>query len=85
MYELNDKIRDLEPYAPIAGNYKIRLDANGSFLRLPESIMAGALHATFSVELNRYPDPTAKGLCAAFARVRCRCGACRGGKRLRTS
>ena len=23
MYELNDKIRDLEPYAPIAGNYKI--------------------------------------------------------------
>ncbi len=69
MYELNDKIRDLEPYAPIAGNYKIRLDANESFLRLPESIMAGALHATFSVELNRYPDPTAKGLCAAFARA----------------
>ncbi len=69
MYELNEKIRDLEPYEPIAGEYKIRLDANESFLRLPESIMASALHATFSVELNRYPDPTAKALCAAFARA----------------
>ena len=28
MYTLNEKIRDLEPYKPIAGEYKIRLDAN---------------------------------------------------------
>lgn len=69
MYELNDKIRDLEPYEPIAGDYKIRLDANESFLYLPESVMASALHSMFSVELNRYPDPTAKALCEAFARA----------------
>ena len=42
MYTLNEKIRDLEPYEPIAGEYKIRLDANESFLRLPESVMASA-------------------------------------------
>lgn len=69
MYELNEKIRDLEPYASIEGQYKIRLDANESFLRLPESIMASALHASLGVELNRYPDPAAKGLCAAFAKA----------------
>lgn len=68
MYTLNEKIRDLEPYEPIAGNYKIRLDANESFLRLPESVLASALHAMMRVELNRYPDPTAKDLCAAFAK-----------------
>ena len=68
MYTLNEKIRDLEPYEPIAGEYKIRLDANESFLCLPESVMASALHAMMRVELNRYPDPTAKDLCAAFAR-----------------
>ena len=68
MYTLNEKIRDLEPYEPIAGEYKIRLDANESFLRLPESVMASALHAMMRVELNRYPDPTAKDLCAAFAK-----------------
>ena len=45
MYTLNEKIRDLEPYEPIAGEYKIRLDANESFLCLPESVMASALHA----------------------------------------
>ena len=68
MYTLNEKIRDLEPYEPIAGEYKIRLDANESFLCLPESVMASALHAMMRVELNRYPDPTAKDLCAAFAK-----------------
>lgn len=68
MYTLNEKIRDLEPYEPLAGDYKIRLDANESFLRLPESVMASALHAMMGAELNRYPDPAAKDLCAAFAK-----------------
>lgn len=69
MYELNEKIRDLEPYEPIAGDYKIRLDANESFLQLPESIRTQALQSAFSVALNRYPDPTAQALCASFARA----------------
>lgn len=68
MYELNDKIRDLQPYEPLSGDYKIRLDANESFQRLPESIMATALHAMLGADLNRYPDPAAASLCSAFAR-----------------
>lgn len=31
-YELNNKIKDLVPYDPIAGEYRIRLDANESYL-----------------------------------------------------
>ena len=27
-YMLNNKLKDLQPYDPIAGNYSIRLDAN---------------------------------------------------------
>lgn len=68
MYEINAKIRDLEPYEPIQGDYKIRLDANESFLHLPESISAGILHASFSLELNRYPDSATKALVKAFAK-----------------
>ena len=40
MYELNEKIRDLTPYDPITGTYPIRLDANESFLSLPEELRA---------------------------------------------
>ena len=67
MYELNSKIRDLTPYKPLAGEYKIRLDANESFLPLPEDLKNAAADAVLSVPLNRYPDPTASALCRAFA------------------
>lgn len=68
MYELNEKIRDLQPYEPIAGEYRVRLDANESFLPLPESILARMLQSTFSVQMNRYPDSAAAQLCAAAAK-----------------
>ena len=42
MYELNRKIRDLEPYEPLKGDYRIRLDANESFLPLPDSVKRAA-------------------------------------------
>ena len=67
MYELNEKIRDLEPYEPLKGEYAIRLDANESFLPLPEPLQKQAMEAVMRTALNRYPDPTAEGLCAAFA------------------
>lgn len=67
MFELNSKIRDLEPYEPLKGEYKIRLDANESFLPLPEALKAKAMAAISDTALNRYPDPTAEKLCAAFA------------------
>lgn len=67
MYELNSKIRDLTPYEPIQGEYKIRLDANESFLPVPEYIMAEILAKSVSIRYNRYPDPLAGELCGAFA------------------
>ena len=38
-YSLNEKIKDLKPYDPIQGEYQIRLDANESFLSVPDEIL----------------------------------------------
>ncbi len=62
MYELNDKIKALTPYDPISGNYRIRLDANESFLEPDEGMMEKITAAVQGVAYNRYPDPTAKEL-----------------------
>ena len=37
-YIFCDKVRNLEPYQPIEGQYRIRLDANESFYGMPEVI-----------------------------------------------
>lgn len=67
MYELNDKVKNLKPYDPICGEYKIRLDANESFLALPEEIRSEIFQRMDKSSWNRYPDPTATGVCRAFA------------------
>lgn len=67
MYELNEKIRDLTPYDPITGSYPIRLDANESFLSLPEELRARIGEAAAHAAFNRYPDPLASELTSAFA------------------
>lgn len=67
MYTLNKKIRDLQPYDPITGEMKIRLDANESCVNLPEDIMAEILTAINNISFNRYPDPNATAVCSAFA------------------
>lgn len=66
-YQLNDRIKKLTPYEPIVGDYKIRLDANESFLNLPQDILHKIMLASLDVELNRYPDPTATELIKQFA------------------
>lgn len=67
MYELNEKLKALAPYDPDMGENMIRLDANESFLPLPEGVLEELKSALDRAELNRYPDPVAKELCAAFA------------------
>lgn len=67
-YELNEKVRDLVPYDAVAGNYKIRLDANESFLEPGVTLKNQFLSAISDVKFNRYPDPMAKELCEKFAR-----------------
>ena len=67
MYELNEKIRDLRPYDPSKNEYSIKLDSNESFLRVPEYVLGEAMRKLESLQYNRYPDPTADALCAAYA------------------
>lgn len=67
-YEINGKIKDLVPYDPVVNDGKIHLDANESFLPLPEELVSEFHRRLSAVPLNRYPDPGARGLCAAFAR-----------------
>lgn len=67
MYTLNDKISGLVPYEPVSGTYKIRLDANESCFNLPAEIIQQLHKALDTLDFNRYPDPNAQELCAAFA------------------
>ncbi|MCR4616069.1 MAG: histidinol-phosphate transaminase [Clostridiales bacterium] len=66
-FQLNQKIKGLTPYEPISGNYRIRLDANESFLAPTEELMKEINEAVSGVRFNRYPDPCASELCNAFA------------------
>ena len=66
-YIINSKIRDMEPYQPILGTYRIRLDANESFLQPDPEIISKIKNVAASVPFNRYPDPYAEELCRAFA------------------
>jgi len=67
-YILCDKIRSLKPYEPGTGDYRIRLDANESFVRLSNSTMDGILRRIREDALNRYPDPLAREACDLFGR-----------------
>ncbi|MGN0569722.1 MAG: histidinol-phosphate transaminase [Candidatus Fimenecus sp.] len=68
MFELNEKVKNLTPYEPISGDYEIRLDANESFLTVPENIAGEMAAALKTTALNRYPDPLAKDLVEGFAK-----------------
>ncbi|MEG0692463.1 MAG: histidinol-phosphate transaminase [Oscillospiraceae bacterium] len=67
-YELNDRIKNLTPYEPIIGDYKIRLDANESFISLSREMIHKIMLASLDVEINRYPDPYATELLKCFGR-----------------
>ena len=67
MFQLNEKVKNLTPYEPISGTYEIRLDANESFLTVPENIENEMVEALKNSALNRYPDPNATKLVKGFA------------------
>lgn len=67
MFSLNEKVKKLTPYEPISGTYEIRLDANESFLTVPEEIENEMVEAFKNSSLNRYPDPMATKLVKGFA------------------
>ncbi len=66
-YVLCDKVRELEPYEPITGSYKIRLDANESFYSMPQEIRDEIKEIVQKLDFNRYPDPCAAELIKAFS------------------
>lgn len=68
MFELNEKVKNLTPYEPISGTYEIRLDANESFLTVPEEIETEMVEALRNSTLNRYPDPNATKLVEGFSK-----------------
>lgn len=61
------KTRSLTPYDPVEGQYRVRLDANESFLLPTDEDRLKMASAAADVALNRYPDPLAVGLCRDFA------------------
>ena len=67
MYELNSKLKRVEAYDPIEGNYKIRLDANESCFNINEMLGEKIAEVVKNVALNRYPDPTASKVIKAFS------------------
>lgn len=66
-YKLNKKICDLEPYEPISGTYKIRLDANECPFNYPDDIIMQIKKEIECIDFNRYPDPSASSVVNAFA------------------
>lgn len=66
MYNLTEKLLTLTPYDPIQGDYKIRLDANESFINTDAESLLNAVNGT---SLNRYPDPYAKKLIKAYGEL----------------
>ncbi len=69
MYKLNSKIVDLKPYEPLKGNFKIRLDANESYLPFPKELEDEIHDGLKKIDLNRYPDSKAEKLCESFAKI----------------
>ena len=67
-YTANQKLRKLVPYRPETEVSPIRLDANESFLSVPDALMRTVSEKIASVDFNRYPDPFAAGVCRAFGR-----------------
>ena len=62
-----DKTKRLTPYALQNTEFRIKLDANESFVSLPETVLTHIAQGVAALDFNRYPDPEAKELCHAFA------------------
>ncbi len=68
-YVFSEKTAALQPYDPTAGTYRIRLDANESFLLPIETDREAMAQAVMDLDFNRYPDPLCTAPCEAFAKL----------------
>lgn len=67
-YQIPENIRTLVPYEPVTPDFRVRLDANESFLKPPASLISQFQQALTTLDWNRYPDASATALCEAFGR-----------------
>ena len=65
-FQIPEKLKNLQIYDPVTETYRVRLDANESFIDLPEQIRQAVVEAVAKIEFNRYPDPLAGELCRKF-------------------
>jgi histidinol-phosphate aminotransferase len=65
-YRLNEKLKDLKPYEIDETIYKIKLDANESFINPGGGLKEKLWAALENISLNRYPDNSYQGLRKAF-------------------
>ncbi|MDY2846980.1 MAG: histidinol-phosphate transaminase [Oscillospiraceae bacterium] len=69
-YDLTRKLKEIEAYEPAVPDFKIRLDANESFIDIFKSVPElgeRILSEMKDIPVNRYPDSKAMELTAAFA------------------
>ncbi|MCM8711447.1 histidinol-phosphate transaminase [Clostridium sp. SYSU_GA19001] len=62
-----EDLKDFKPYDAEKNEYRIRMDANESYLHFPDELKEKLLEAVKDFALNRYPDPTASDVCRAYA------------------
>lgn len=67
MYDLPKRLKGLEPYAPVMGEFPVRLDANESFLPTPDWLREEIVQAVRGLPFHRYPDPLCTALREKFA------------------
>ncbi|WMJ80285.1 histidinol-phosphate transaminase [Clostridium sp. MB40-C1] len=63
-----EDIKDFEPYEAEKEDFRIRLDANESFIGLGKNLKDKILDAVINVEFNRYPDPQSSRLCSLYGK-----------------
>ena len=66
-YELNKKLKGIEPYSPINENYAVRLDANESCFNIGDKLSDVIADAVRNIDFNRYPDSAAELVTKGFA------------------
>ncbi|MCY6371632.1 histidinol-phosphate transaminase [Clostridium ganghwense] len=62
-----EDIKDFIPYEVGEQNYKVRLDANESFIGFSEELKNKICLAVRNIDFNRYPDPDSKKLCSFYS------------------
>lgn len=65
---INAKLAALKPYSFEEGACDVRLDANESFISLPDRLRDRLADIARNLEYNRYPDPLATRCCRAFGK-----------------